>query len=1321
MGIEAIRRAWHLCLTATFGFLLLCTLASSATAATLSGTVSGQVQEQPAGPLEEVVVTLLDPSTGDPKGSTKTDSAGEYSLDGPSGVFNVQFNPAPGSPFDSATVHGVELSADRTLNVILTAGDLVHLSGVLRSASGKPVPHATLYLNSEKAFAQAQTALDGSYFFAIAPGRYELVGYSGESKVPGLPSSWFLETAKFDLESDLSRDITLPPTSTLTVEVLGNGDEPIAGADVKVPELSGSADLSGFKAPYVQSRDLRADTDASGRVSFTVFRGGSTQNGPSTVDPPANSGYGYTTFEVPSVGQDTMVVVRPGGVVHLSGVLRSASGKPVPHATLYLNSEKAFAQAQTALDGSYFFAIAPGRYELVGYSGESKVPGLPSSWFLETAKFDLESDLSRDITLPPTSTLTVEVLGNGDEPIAGADVKVPELSGSADLSGFKAPYVQSRDLRADTDASGRVSFTVFRGGSTQNGPSTVDPPANSGYGYTTFEVPSVGQDTMVVVRPGGVVHLSGVLRSASGKPVPHATLYLNSEKAFAQAQTALDGSYFFAIAPGRYELVGYSGESKVPGLPSSWFLETAKFDLESDLSRDITLPPTSTLTVEVLGNGDEPIAGADVKVPELSGSADLSGFKAPYVQSRDLRADTDASGRVSFTVFRGGSTQNGPSTVDPPANSGYGYTTFEVPSVGQDTMVVVRFQATQGSKDTKPPQLSSLAIKPTSVNTSSSSRTVTLTAHITDDLSGFGSNGKLFFSSPSGKQSTVSTSFKRISGTATDGTYEIPVTFQQFSEAGTWSISTIRLSDQAGNEAELDHGYLLETGQPSTVQVESVQDTQPPQLLGLSLEPSTVDASSPDPTVRVLAHVTDDISGASCGIFTFLSPSGELGNYASACELISGSRSDGFLEGKLNFEDDSEAGIWRIVAVRFFDFAENERVLKGSQLEEAGLPTTVTVKNPLSPSIAGVTPASGPESGGTEVEISGAEFTEASEVRFGSAPATNVSVDSPTSITATAPPGSGTVDVTVTTHRGASAKSPADRFQYSPTISLTSGPNPSVYGSIVAFTAKVTPVFAKGAPVATGAITFIDGSTTLGTVSLSKGAAVLNASSLGTGSHSVIARYGGDSYFGPGESSPAVQVVTPATTQLTLTSSRNPAPFGSTSTLSATVKAVAPGTGTPTGTVTFSEGETTLATVPLVGKVAKYSMKTLAPGTHEITATYNGDGNYEPSESASLSQVIVKATTQLTLTSSRNPAPFGSTGTLSAKVKVLAPGTGTPTGTVTFSEGEAVLTTVPLSGKVAKFPIKGLGPGTHEITATYSGDGNYEPSESLVLNQTITP
>ena len=254
------------------------------------------------------------------------------------------------------------------------------------------------------------------------------------------------------------------------------------------------------------------------------------------------------------------------------------------------------------------------------------------------------------------------------------------------------------------------------------------------------------------------------------------------------------------------------------------------------------------------------------------------------------------------------------------------------------------------------------------------------------------------------------------------------------------------------------------------------------------------------------------------------------------------------------------------------------------------------------------------------MQISGNGFFEVSAVRFGEAGATEFSIDSSTSITAVAPPGSGTVDVRVTTPAGTSVSSAADRFRYSPDVVLTSKPNPALPSAKITFTARIDPL-AVGVPMPTGVVTFADGSAALGTVAVgAEGVATFKTSSLSTGTHEIIATYSGDSYFGPREAVVS-QVVSRASASVTLTSSKNPAPAGSAGSLTATVEgSLAP--PKPTGTVTFSEGAAVLATVPLSGKSAKYPLKSLSAGVHEIVASYSGDTDFAPSSSNVLMQTI---------------------------------------------------------------------------------------------------
>jgi IPT/TIG domain len=93
-------------------------------------------------------------------------------------------------------------------------------------------------------------------------------------------------------------------------------------------------------------------------------------------------------------------------------------------------------------------------------------------------------------------------------------------------------------------------------------------------------------------------------------------------------------------------------------------------------------------------------------------------------------------------------------------------------------------------------------------------------------------------------------------------------------------------------------------------------------------------------------------------------------------------------------------------------------------------PPPPTPPDTAPPQVTAISPASGPTSGGSKVLITGSGFTGATAVDFGGVSAVIMMVDSDTEITATSPPGTGAVDVTVVTPNGASATGPADQFSY---------------------------------------------------------------------------------------------------------------------------------------------------------------------------------------------------------------------------------------------------------------------------------------------------
>jgi hypothetical protein len=118
--------------------------------------------------------------------------------------------------------------------------------------------------------------------------------------------------------------------------------------------------------------------------------------------------------------------------------------------------------------------------------------------------------------------------------------------------------------------------------------------------------------------------------------------------------------------------------------------------------------------------------------------------------------------------------------------------------------------------------------------------------------------------------------------------------------------------------------------------------------------------------------------------------------------------------------------------------------------------------------------------------------------------------------------------------------------------------------------------------------------------------------------HTVTATYSGDADFTASTSPALTQSVVAGASAVKLTSPTTPWSSGLAGTFTATVSAVKPASGTPTGTVAFMEARIPIAACaaqPVVARVASCSAVYWAAGVHAITAVYSGNSNLAGSAS----------------------------------------------------------------------------------------------------------
>jgi hypothetical protein len=193
-----------------------------------------------------------------------------------------------------------------------------------------------------------------------------------------------------------------------------------------------------------------------------------------------------------------------------------------------------------------------------------------------------------------------------------------------------------------------------------------------------------------------------------------------------------------------------------------------------------------------------------------------------------------------------------------------------------------------------------------------------------------------------------------------------------------------------------------------------------------------------------------------------------------------------------------------------------------------------------------------------------------------------------------------------------------------------------------------------------------------------------------------------------------------ADTATSVGTSASSSALGETLTFTATVRALGPSSGPPTGTVTFKDGSSTLGTATLGGGTAKLTTPSLTVGNHSITVSYIGGGTFNSSTSSGLSQVVNPAQTATAVAVDVSPSVYGQTMTFTASVSVLAPGSGIPTGAVTFMDGSTPLGIESLDGsRTATFSTSALAGGSHAITAIYNNTPNFKTSTSPTLSQVV--
>ncbi len=257
-------------------------------------------------------------------------------------------------------------------------------------------------------------------------------------------------------------------------------------------------------------------------------------------------------------------------------------------------------------------------------------------------------------------------------------------------------------------------------------------------------------------------------------------------------------------------------------------------------------------------------------------------------------------------------------------------------------------------------------------------------------------------------------------------------------------------------------------------------------------------------------------------------------------------------------------------------------------------------------------------------------------------------------------------------------------------------------------------------PLATGTVTFYNGSTQIGTAVVSNAfpaddaVAQLSTTFSTPGPQVITAKYGGSQFFASSESSPITigiysNSLTPTTTAL---QSSNLAPeFDTNVTLTATISP-----STATGTVNFFSGSTQIGSEALNAGTATLTTSFALGGQIALTAKYSGDYTNASSTSSPLDvNVNGPLATSISLQASTAATAVGDNVTLTASLTPAA-----ATGSVTFYNGAASIGTSNVNAGTATLTTAFAAAGQLPLTAKFEANSSYAASTSNIVGLFVT-
>ena len=236
-------------------------------------------------------------------------------------------------------------------------------------------------------------------------------------------------------------------------------------------------------------------------------------------------------------------------------------------------------------------------------------------------------------------------------------------------------------------------------------------------------------------------------------------------------------------------------------------------------------------------------------------------------------------------------------------------------------------------------------------------------------------------------------------------------------------------------------------------------------------------------------------------------------------------------------------------------------------------------------------------------------------------------------------------------------------------------------------------------------------------------------SQLAPGPHSLTAVYNGDGNNFPSASMPQLLTVAKGQATVSLSVPTTTVTFGAEGAMHPIVTVTPSAEVIPTGSVSLMEDGIALCTIGLPDRSntteCPVSDVALQPGSHQLTASYQGDSNLDPAQSAAQAVMVERDPTSTTLTLSASSVSVSQEDSLqiSGRITPAVPVPGVnPTGHLQFAIIGNIICQPEVSGTTGSCALAAgqLPPGTYQLDASYSGDGNFASSIGETQTLTIT-